>query len=420
MYTGAMATVACPADLDVFDDLPSGIRDVLSRLDEAGHAAYLVGGCVRDRLRAQDVADFDVTTAAAPAEILALFPRAIPIGIRHGTVMQPTPDGPVDVTSFRCGDDLESDLACRDFTINAIAYDPLRRKLIDPFEGRGDLASGRLRCVGRAEDRFREDPVRILRAARLIASLDLEFDRDLVAEMERARGGLQRVARERLRHEIEELMHSRRAERGLALLRESGVEADLAPGTRSDAVAVVAALPPDLTLRLAGWLRGTRAVKILSKMRFPRRITGAVAHLLENHPIDGGLNPKRDVAVRRRIKRARIESLPALFALRRAEIAVAGDGVEGDLEIVNRVEAAFERVQRAGELALYRFDLAIDGADVMEALGSGPGRHVGRALRYLTERVVEDPNANTREELLRLLADWKAEHIDRPERDPAR
>lgn len=413
MYTGDVKPAPVQAFSDLFRDIPAGVSAVLAQLAEAGHAAFLVGGCVRDRLRAEAVADYDITTAAGPKEILALFPRAIPIGLRHGTVMQPTPDGAVDVTSFRCGNDIETDLAHRDFTINAMAYDPRHKTLVDPFGGQRDLADRRLRAVGRPEDRFREDPVRALRAARLVASLDLEPDPELSVAMAGARFELQRTARERLRHEIEQLMRAPRAHRGLALLRDTGIEADLAPGTRSDAIEVVGALPPELTLRLAGWLRETHAERILSKLRFPRRTTASVAHLLRHHPIGSNLNPKRDVAVRKLIKRVHEEDIVALCALRRAELTVRGDDAIADVEALSRIEAAIQRVVQAGALALHRFDLAIDGSDVMDVLGCGPGRRVGQALRYLTDRVIEDPDVNTPGNLRALLKAWEAARPDR-------
>ena len=170
-----------------------------------------------------------------------------------------------------------------------------------------------------------------------------------------------------------------------ALLRETGIEATLAPGVGADAIRVVAALPPDLVLRLAGWLRGTHAARILSKLRFPRRTTAAVAHLLRNHPIGAGLNPKRDVAVRKLIKRTHEENLEALCSLRRAELSVREDDTSADLEAPSPIDAP-----EAG----------------------GPGRHVGQALRYLTDRVIEDPALNTPETLQALLADWNAERRD--------
>nr|NIU21827.1 tRNA nucleotidyltransferase [Actinomycetota bacterium]NIU70225.1 tRNA nucleotidyltransferase [Actinomycetota bacterium]NIW32111.1 tRNA nucleotidyltransferase [Actinomycetota bacterium]NIX24343.1 tRNA nucleotidyltransferase [Actinomycetota bacterium] len=105
-----------PAELDA-DRIPGPVRAVLARLREAGHAAHLVGGCVRDLSRGRTSHDFDVTTPAPPDAVLALFPRAVPTGLRHGTVMVPTSSGPVDVTRYRRGPKLEDDLACRDFTI---------------------------------------------------------------------------------------------------------------------------------------------------------------------------------------------------------------------------------------------------------------------------------------------------------------
>jgi len=407
MYT-ARVEDAQPLDAsDLFTELPAGVDATLRRLRESGHAAVLVGGCVRDRLLGGSAADFDVATGASPEDLLAVLRRAIPIGGRHGTVMQPTADGPVDVTSFRAHGGLEADLAHRDFTINAMAWDPSNGRLIDPFGGRRDLAERRLRAVGSAAERFDEDPLRALRAARLVAVLDLEPASDVPPAMRQARSGLARVARERIRHEIEQLIVGIRAERGLRLLRETGIESDLAPGVREDAAAVVARLPRDGTLRLAAWLRGTRAERILIGLRFPRRTTARVAHLLRQHPIGADVNPKRDVAVRRLIRRAHEAEIPGLIALRRAEIAVDPAASEADLAALERCEAAIERVRRSGALALHRFDLALDGREVMQLLGCGPGPQVGRALRHLTERVIEDPGANRPDRLREILAAWR-------------
>jgi tRNA nucleotidyltransferase (CCA-adding enzyme) len=391
--------------------VPRGIREILATLTTGGHAAYLVGGCVRDLLRGEAVVDFDIASSAAAEAVLDLLPRAIPIGLRHGTVMVPTRDGPVDVTTFRAGPDIEADLAHRDFTINAMAYDPGSEVLLDPFGGRRDLADRRLRAVGRAADRFREDPLRILRAARLVATLKLEVTREIESDMAEARAALRDVARERIRRELALLLPAPDAARGLELLRRTGVEADLAPGTRRDAAAVVGALPEDLELRLAGWLRCTNAEAILRRLRFPRRTTQRVTRLLRRHPIGADVNPKRDVAVRKLIKRLGPKDLDALFTLRETELAT-GSGAEAlaaELEKLRSLQAAIARVRRSGALALRRSDLAISGQDVMRVLACGPGRTVGQALRHLTDQVVEDPARNTPEQLYALLELWAAE-----------
>ena len=379
----------------------------MDRLAETGHGAYLVGGCVRDGLRGQVMRDFDVATSAPPQAVLELFPGAIPIGIRHGTVMIPSAAGPVDVTTYRVGGTLEADLAHRDFTINAMAYDPRRGELIDLFEGRSDLSKGRLRAVGAAKDRLAEDPLRALRAARIAASLEFEVAPELEHAMSEVRPRLSEVAGERVRRELAAMFTGPAAAEALALLQRTGIDAELAPDAPDDAARVVGRLPCELELRLAGWLRGAKAGRILRRLRFPRRSVERVEHLLRQHPIEAGAKPQRDAAVRRLVRRVGEQNLTGLFALRRAELAA--NSVPDAAAIaaqLDELEAAIERVRRAGALTLRRFDLALDGRAAMDHLGCEPGPRVGRALAYLTERAVEDPSCNTPETLRALLDAW--------------
>jgi tRNA nucleotidyltransferase (CCA-adding enzyme) len=374
--------------------VPASVRDVLTALRAHDHEAWLVGGCVRDLLRGVAVADFDVATSAEPEAVLALFPRAVPIGIRHGTVMIPTRSGPLDVTRFRAGGTLRDDLAHRDFTVNAMAWDPASGECVDPAGGAQDLAAGRLRAVGSARERFGEDPLRALRAARIAAALALEPDASIEPAMKEARVPLRKVARERVRRELEALLLAPGVEAGLALLRRTGIEADLAPGTREDGGALVAALPAELPLRLAAWLRGTHAESILLRLRFPRRVVATVARLVALHPIDAR-RLRGDADVRRLVRRVGEQGIDELLRLREAEIRAGGDSAvqrDGLAILRDRID----RVQRAGELA-------IDGATVMAALGCGPGPEVGAALHYLTDCVLEDPTCNTREALIAKL-----------------
>ena len=185
--------------------LPPGLLEILRAVRAVGRP-WLVGGCVRDLLRGVAVADFDVATSAAPEAVLALFPKAVPIGIRHGTVMIPTRNGPLDVTRFRAGGTLRDDLAHRDFTVNAMAWNPASGEFVDPAGGAQDLAAGRLRAVGSARERFEEDPLRALRAARIGAALGLEPDASIEPAMKDARLPLRKVARERVRRELEALL----------------------------------------------------------------------------------------------------------------------------------------------------------------------------------------------------------------------
>jgi len=249
---------------------PAAVLQLLQRLQQDGHQAALVGGCVRDLLRGAPVRDWDIATSARPERSLALFPRAVPIGLRHGTIMAPCAAGPVDVTPFR-GANLAEDLARRDFTINAMAWDPLRNAWHDPHGGRADLAAQTLRAAGRAEERLAEDPLRALRAARLLAALHLRIAPALRDALPGAAGALLQVAPERIRSELERLLLTAQAGRGMALLRQSGLEAALLPGVRADAAGLVALLPADLELRLAAWLVAGFLLAYLAK----RLLTGA-------------------------------------------------------------------------------------------------------------------------------------------------
>ena len=386
--------------------ISAGAWAVLRTLLDAGFDACLVGGCVRDLVRGARVQDFDVATSAPPERALELFPRAVPIGLRHGTVMVPTADGPVDVTSFRAGARVEDDLALRDLTVNAMAWDPRREALIDPFGGQADLAARRLRAVGSAHARFAEDPLRALRAARLAAQLGFAVDPSIEPAMAEARPALRGVARERIRHELEALLVAPHADAGLRLLRRAGIEGDLAPGAAADAPALVAALEPRLPLRLAAWLRGSPAESILLRLRFPRALAQQVSRLLGLHPIEEQVDPQRPVALRRLLRRADPESLAMLFALREAELARAGAAGAPARERLEALRRSLEQVRSEGSLALHRRDLALQGREVMQILGCGPGRRVGQALEYLTEQVLEDPSRNDSRALRSLLEAW--------------
>jgi tRNA nucleotidyltransferase/poly(A) polymerase len=398
--------------------VPAPVRALLEALEAAGYEAVLVGGCVRDLVRGAPPGDFDVATAAPPEAVLARFPRAIPIGLRHGTVMVPTAAGPVDVTSYRAGPRLEDDLARRDFTVNAMAWRPDAGRLVDPFGGREDLVQRRLRAVGDARARLGEDPLRALRAARLVATLGLAPDAELTAAMGAVRDALAGVARERVRQELARLLVAPQAGDALRLLRRTGLEAGLAPQSAPDAPEMLDRTAPTLALRLAAWLRApsseatsggaaSRVESILSRLRFPRRLTLHVAALVRQHPVERAVDPESDASVRRLLRRAG-DDLADLLALREAELSLESpaEGPEGARVArlaLERLRAGIARVRADGETALQRLELALDGRQVMEALGCGPGPAVGDALRWLTDRVLDDPRCNTPDRLRALL-----------------
>jgi tRNA nucleotidyltransferase (CCA-adding enzyme) len=380
---------------------------VIRTLAGAGHAAVLVGGCLRDLCLGRPVTDWDVATAAPPSEVLALFPRAVPIGLRHGTVMVPSAAGPVDVTRFRAPD-LAGDLARRDFTVNAMALALEPPVWIDPEGGRADLADGRLRAVRSARERLHEDPLRALRALRLVSELGLALDTELAGALREAAPALRQVAAERIRVELERMLVGPFAPRAFALLRELGLEEVLVGSPIApDTPALFARLPADPVLRLAAWLRGRDAAALLGRLRFPRQRVAEVAELVRHHPIDGGRGSGELGRLLLRLGHAGVE---ALLALREAELEVAA-APGGDAPARARLaelRRALELQVRAGVLEGGRPHLSVGGREVMGWLGCGPGPEVGRALRFLTLQVLEDPARNRPETLRELLRGWSA------------
>ena len=213
--------------------LPPAVAAVLSRLQSGGFAAYVVGGCVRDSLLRNTPADWDVTTAARPEEILSLFAdhRTIAVGQQHGTIGVLTDIGVVEITTFRVESgysdsrrpdavafvtDVTDDLARRDFTVNAMAYNDVEG-LVDPFRGQEDLAARRLRCVGEAKTRFSEDALRILRGLRFAAILGFSIEENTARALHETGPLLQHIAPERVAAELARLLCG---ENVLAILEE--------------------------------------------------------------------------------------------------------------------------------------------------------------------------------------------------------
>jgi tRNA nucleotidyltransferase/poly(A) polymerase len=383
--------------------LPPPVRDLITRLEQAGCETALVGRCVRELLTDRLPADFEALVRAGAHDLLALLPRAVVTAPEAARLTVPTAAGPLDLVPLDPGAALEDALLRRDFTIHAIAWRAAGEPLCDPHRGLHDLAAGRLRAVGSAAQRLAEDPLRALRAARLVAELGLDIDPELESALAASAAAIPRLPASRVRQELELLLLAPDADRGLTLLRRTGLERAFAPGIGDDAAQVVVRLPPRLELRLAGWLRGARAHAILRDLRCPRDRAARVERLLALHPIDAGSAATRESRARRLARRPEPE-LRDLLALREAEVAARGDA-EGERRLA-RLRRALARAQRAERAASQRASLALDGRAVMEQLGCGPGAKVGRALAFLAERISADPRCNTPATLRALLDAW--------------
>lgn len=444
--------------------IPDEVLGVCRRLREAGHEAYLVGGSVRDLLVGRPAGDFDLATSAHPEALLRLFGSryAIPTGLQHGTVTVLAGDPPrhVEVTTFRgegvyldgrrpsvvtFGATLAEDLARRDFTMNAIAYEPEARRLVDLFGGQEDIARKLVRTVGDPVLRFTEDGLRPMRAIRQATQLGFEVDEATVAAIPATMESFRKVSAERIRDELLKMLVAPKPSRGLELMRRTGLLAEVLPevaGTVGQVqnrfhkhdvyqhlLATVDAIVPEAILRLTAILHdvgkvGTAAPRegapgefsffkheyvgaemaqaICTRLRLSRSEIDLVSALVAGHMFY--YQPDwTDGTVRRFVRRVGSERIPLLFALREADIASHGQG--GDPE--GETRELRERIARvaAEDAALNLKDLAIKGADVMRVLGTGPGRHIGQILESLLDRVLDDPSLNQKEILERLIAE---------------
>jgi tRNA nucleotidyltransferase (CCA-adding enzyme) len=432
------------------DAVPDEVRTVLRRLGEAGHRSWLVGGVVRDLLLSRvrhDPGEFDLATPATPDQVQRLFEKVIPTGIEHGTVTVLEGGARVEVTTFR-GEaeyldgrrpsrvtfhgDVEADLARRDFTMNALAWDPLAGELRDPFGGQVDLSRKRIRAVGDARERFAEDGLRPLRAARFVAQLGFELAPATRRAIPASLSVVAQVSRERVAEELSRLLVGRHAARGLATLAATGLlpvvlpRLGRMPAARVRHALAVASEPfrscsgggdgedrdRCRLLRLAALLHvlpPEEAMHSVVELRLPNRTaTGVVALAGARRGLDEGPPPGMDgdgASVRRFLSAAGRENAPLLLDLWTADARHQGASTPRRVAEVRRLRGRVTaELGRNPPLAVP--DLALGGQDVMDVLGTTGGKEVGQGLRHLLEVVLDDPAANTRPSLSAHLRDW--------------
>jgi tRNA nucleotidyltransferase (CCA-adding enzyme) len=325
---------------------------------------------------------------------------------------------PESVTFHR---DLEADLARRDFTMNALAWEPLAGEFRDPHGGRADMKARRVRAVGVAAERFAEDGLRPVRAVRFAAQLGFDLDPDTRRAIPGALPVVRKVAVERISDELGRLVVAPHADRGVALLRATGllevVLPDLAAVERPEldhAVRVLSRVEPQPELRFAALLHVLphEAERMLVSLRQPRRVAEEVGALVRAHACrvasPPGALPATPVEVRRHLSRAGPHRGEALLALARAEAAsLPPSRARPARAQVKKLEREIAQIRRTAP-PLTPQDLAVDGRAAMRILSVGPGPHVGEALRHLLDRVLERPELNSPEALEDELRRWWA------------
>ena len=433
--------------------LPEKVNMIINELQAHGYEAYAVGGCVRDSILGRVPDDWDITTSATPLETKALFQRTFDTGIEHGTITVLIDKEAFEVTTYRVDGEyedsrhpkevtftrcLKEDLLRRDFTINAMAYNE-EQGLVDIFGGIRDLENRTIRCVGNAEERFGEDALRILRAVRFAAQLGFEIEEETKKGIVKLAPTLANISAERIQVELVKMLVSPNP----GLLRkayELGItkvilpEFDAMMGTTQENIhhkytvgehtlKAIENVRADKVLRLAMLfhdiakpstktmdedkvahffghdIKGVEMAKaILKRLKFDNDTISKVTKLVQYHDYRILAKPK---SVRRAMNKIGKELFPYYQEVRRADTLAQSEYMQEEkLQNIQEVEECYQEILRKGECVCLK-DLAITGSDLISA-GMDPGKEIGRVLDALLARVIEEPELNTKEQLLEI------------------
>jgi len=443
--------------------LPACAEHAIHQLESAGFETWVVGGCVRDALRGQPPADWDICTQATPAQMQTIFAeeKVIPTGLKHGTLTVLLAGQTVEMTTFRAEGAysdgrhpdqvqfvqyIQADLARRDFTVNAMAWHPVRG-LYDPFSGWTDLQQSILRAVGDPDTRFTEDALRILRAIRFVAQTGWTVEEQTAAAMRRQKHRLACISAERIQQECTKMLCNRYAYRALRDFADiiTSVLPELAPmvgcqqcnphhlyDVWEHSIQAVGQIPATPVLRWAALLHdcgkpacktldaegvghfyqharqsGVLAAHILKRLRFSNEDSKTIVLLVEQHDPPLGETEKR---VRRRLAQLGEAHFRELLMLKKADAVGQGTG-SGKITSLCCTERLLEQILDQQACFSLR-QLAVNGHDMM-ALGMS-GKAIGEMLQRLLDRVIQEQLPNERMALLdfvRRQCDKKKEEL---------
>ena len=435
-------------------DAPISVMKIIETLEQAGFEAYAVGGCVRDSLLGRNPSDWDITTSARPEQVKALFSHTIDTGIRHGTVTVMLEHVGYEVTTYRIDGEYEDsrhpkeviftpllteDLKRRDFTINAMAWNP-RAGIIDEFGGMEDLDEGIIRCVGSPEERFSEDALRMMRAVRFSAQLGYEIEPATKAAIQKLAPNLTHVSAERIQVELVKLVESMHPDY-LRVAYETGItrvvlpEFDLCMETEQHnphhcytvgehMLHSMLAVSSNRYLRLAMLLHDIAkpekkktdeqgidhfhghqeaseemAKVILRRLKFDNETIRIVSRLIGFHDYRF---PAERRSVRRAVWKVGEDLFPMLLQGKEADtMAQSLYEREEKLEWIAKVEKLYREILKDRECLSLK-DLAVTGRDLIRA-GCAPGPELGRILNEMLQDVLEHPEHNNQEYLLQSI-----------------
>lgn len=433
-------------------NISEGSVRIIDRLEAAGFTAYITGGAIRDLIMGKTPHDYDIATSAKAQQVKSLFSRTIDTGIKHGTVTVIDNKIGYEVTTYReestysdrrhpdevkFVNDIRDDLARRDFTINALAYNP-RRGLIDNYDGVKDIQKKLIRCVGDASCRFREDALRMLRAVRFSATLEFEIDNESKQAIRKFGVLIKKISSERIREELNKILLSKNPEK-IYILHELGLMQHIIPELETcfsvpqknkyhiydvghHIIAALSNTPKDLVIRWATLLHDIgkplclstdsngiihfyghhrESVKIakdiMHRLRFDTDSINNISILIENHDVRVEPTPP---AVKRMLARTGEELFEKLLILQEADNRGKNPKyIDDKIEKLNNVRKIYHEIIAEGQP--YKLsDLVINGRDLIK-MGVRAGREIGDTLKVLLDEVVINPELNDREYLLK-------------------
>ncbi len=436
--------------------IPKEVKNIISKLQEAGFEAYIVGGCVRDFLLGIEPKDWDVTTNAKPTEIQKIFPDSfyennfLTVTVRTGSKNPALQD--VEVTTFRSeakysdkrhpdqvkfAKTLQEDLSRRDFTINAIAIDikGTKKEIIDPFEGQDDLKNNIIKTVGNPDERFGEDALRMLRAARFATTLNFGIEEKTAEAIKKNSIWLEAVSKERVRDELVKIIMSPRAADGIELLRQLHLLKYIIPELEENvgvaqnkhhiydcyqhalkALEYTTKKHFAMQVRLAALLHdigkprvkvgqgqeatfyshelvgAKMAFQILNRLKFSNKDIEKIVKLVKWHMFYYNVGQVSESSVRRLVRNVGPESMEELLQVREADRI--GSGVpKAEPYKLRHLKYLVDKVSKD---PISVGMLKVDGKDIMNVLGIAPGPRVGQILDILLGYVLDDPKKNTK------------------------
>ena len=440
-------------------EVPEKVRYIIDKLEENGFKAYMVGGCVRDLLRNKIPNDYDITTSALPEDVISIFDKTIPTGMKHGTVTVVLDGEMFEVTTFRVDgeyldsrrpegvtfvNNLREDLSRRDFTINAMAYNN-SEGLQDFFDGELDLKNSIIRTVGDAHKRFEEDALRMMRAVRFSAQLGFTIDVDTLQAIRDLNYLIDNISVERIREEVNRILIN--DSNCIELLLDVGLLDRFMPelvackgcvqnnpyhvyDVFKHTLVATESIKDTLYLRLTMLFHDIGKVPckttddkgidhfyhhprescylardIMKRMKYDNKTIDKVLTLIQYHDIT--LNSKK--SIRRLLSKISKEDFEDLLLVKEADMRAHNpEYLQESLEIINNTREKYLEVIKEADCFSLK-DLAINGRFLIDNGYASQGKDVGFILNYLLDKVIEEPDKNNIEDLTNFINELKQE-----------